>query len=165
MPIINQICCKVALTVRPALLRLESLLLNYHEYLFSGKCPLPPPDHCHHNHNDHHDHTHYPADIILVMIWYPKMAMSSSRSTKTLKRFSGSQERTNTIITDNHYCHDFRIIIILDNDFDDDDDENLHRKPAGRPFSSLAESLAALAGSLIAFAKTFSLLLPLAGYS
>ena len=45
------------------------------------------------------------------------MAISSWRSTNKLKRFSGSQERTNTIITEQYYHDDY------DDDNDDYDDQ------------------------------------------
>ena len=73
--------------------------------------------------------------IILVRIYYPKMAISSSRSRNTLKRFRGSQETTKTTITDKYYHDDD------DDDDDDCDDENLDPKRAGRRFSTLVCSL------------------------
>ena len=74
------------------------------------------------------------------------MAISSWRSTNKLKRFSGSQERTNTIITEQYYHDDY------DDDNDDYDDhgfddhdryDDLHLKQGGKWSSSQALALVA----------------------
>ena len=74
------------------------------------------------------------------------MAISSWRSTNKLKRFSGSQERTNTIITDQYYhedCEDDNDDYEFDDCGDYDRYDDPHLKQGGKWSSSQALALVA----------------------